>query len=68
MFGLMLTAAVVGLAWKNGRATACAVVAVMLGVTIAGSNGALSGPSRELLGAVRTSLGSVGSSLFGGKP
>ncbi|GIG58774.1 hypothetical protein Lfu02_31460 [Longispora fulva] len=66
IFGVLLLGGLVGLCWKNSRSTGAAVIAVMLGLTIAGSGGALSEPSKALVGAVRQSLNSIGDSLFGG--
>ena len=66
VFGLLLVGALTGLCWKNGRAICTALVAVMLGVTIAGSSGALTGPSRSLVDGVRSGLDTMAASLFGG--
>lgn len=66
IFGLFMLAGVVAACWKNGRATFAAVLAVMLGLTIAGSGGALAGVSTSLVDGVRTALDSTGASLFGG--
>ena len=65
VFGLFLLVALVAGCWKNGRSLFTAVVAVMLGMTIAGSDGALAGVSQSLVDGVRTALDSAGTSLFG---
>lgn len=66
IFGLVLLAAVVGLCWKNGRAITVAVIAVMLGMVMAGSNGALKDPTEGLVDGIRSGLSSTGESMFGG--
>ncbi len=48
VFGTLLLGVLVGLCWKCGRAIAVAVVAGMLGLTLAGSDGALATPSRRV--------------------
>jgi hypothetical protein len=65
VFGTLLLGMLVGLCWKCGRAIAVAVVAGMLGLTLAGSDGALAVPSRQFVASVRTSLDSVSASMFG---
>lgn len=65
IFGLFLLGALVAACWKNGRATFVALVAVMLGMSIAGSHGALSGVAQSLIAGVRTALDAFGRSLFG---
>lgn len=66
IFGLVLLAGTVGLCWKNGRAITTAVLAVMLGMVMAGSNGALKEPTESLISGIRSGLTSVGTSMFGG--
>jgi hypothetical protein len=66
VFGLILFVALVASCWKNSRAAFTAVVAVMLGLIIAGSGGALSGVSTSMVDAVRSGLDSVSGALFGG--
>ncbi|PRX99658.1 hypothetical protein [Allonocardiopsis opalescens] len=66
IFGLILLGAMAALAYKNTRALATALVGVMLGLTIAGSGGALAEPSHALVDQVRAGLDSAGATLFGG--
>ncbi|MQA96013.1 MAG: hypothetical protein GEV11_15665 [Streptosporangiales bacterium] len=66
VFGLFLILAAAAAGYKNGRAVAAAVVGVMLGLTIAGSGGALEQPTEDLVAGIRTGIDSLGSSLFGG--
>ncbi|MGH3502543.1 MAG: hypothetical protein ACRDQA_16875 [Nocardioidaceae bacterium] len=66
IFGLVLLGAVLGLAWKNSRVMLAAVIAVMLGLTIGASDGALAEPAAALVDAVRSALDSLGDGLFGG--
>ena len=65
VFGLFTLGALVAACWKDGRATCAAVLAVMLGMTIAGSDGALAGVSQSLVDGVRTGLDSIAASFFG---
>ncbi|PPK98033.1 hypothetical protein CLV92_102186 [Kineococcus xinjiangensis] len=65
IFGLFLLGALVAVCWKDTRATFVAVVAVMLGLTVAGSDGALAGVSQSLVSGVRAALDGLGGSLFG---
>ena len=65
VFGLLLLGALVAACWKDARATFVAVVAAMLGLTVAGSDGALGGVSQSLVDGVRAGLDGLGSSLFG---
>jgi hypothetical protein len=67
VFGTLLLGALVALCWKSGRAVTVAVVAGMLGLTLAGSNGALAEPSRQLVSSVRTTVDSMSASMFGGR-
>ena len=66
IFGLLLVVALIAACWKDGRASFAAVIAVMLGLIIAGSGGALSGVSTSMVDAVRSGLDSVSGALFGG--
>jgi glycerol uptake facilitator-like aquaporin len=66
VFGTFLLFALIALCWKSGRAVTVAVVAGMLGLTLAGSNGALAEPSRQLVSSVRTTVDSMSASMFGG--
>ena len=66
MFGTLLLLALIGLCWKSGRSVTVAVVAGMLGLTLAGSNGALAEPSRQLVSSVRATVDSMSASMFGG--
>lgn len=66
VFGTFLLFALIALCWKCGRAVCVALVAGMLGLTLAGSNGALAEPSRQLVGSVRATVDSLSASMFGG--
>ena len=65
ILGLFLLGALVAGCWKNKQATFVALVAVMLGMIIAGSSGALSGVAQSLIEGLRTALDAFGRSLFG---
>lgn len=65
IFGFILLAAIVGGAWKNGRAIFVAVCAIMLGVVIAGSSGPLAAASHGAVSGVRTALTSISATLIG---
>lgn len=67
VFGTFLLGALFALCWKSGRAVTVAVVAGMLGLTLAGSNGALAEPSRQLVSSVRSTVDSMSASMFGGR-
>jgi hypothetical protein len=66
VFGMVLLGALIALCWGSGRSITTAVVALMLGLTIAGSSGAVAGSARDLVGGVRTGITALGASLFGG--
>lgn len=64
IFGFMLLAAVIGLAWKNSRVMAAAVCALLLGVVVAGSGGPLASTSHQAVAALRSALSSLAASLI----
>jgi hypothetical protein len=66
VFGMVLLGALVALCWSCGRSIATAVVAMMLGLTIAGSSGALAVSAHSVVDSVRTGVTALGASLFGG--
>jgi hypothetical protein len=66
VFGMVLLGALVALCWSCGRSIATAGVALMLGLTIAGSSGALAATSHAVVASVRTGVTALGASLFGG--
>lgn len=66
VFGTFLLLALIALCWKSGRSVTVALVAGMLGLTLAGSNGALAEPSRQLVSSVRATVDSMSASMFGG--
>ena len=70
IFSLLLIAALVMLCIDQrtrGRIVFAVLCALMLGLTIAGSDGVLADPSHALIDGVRDGLTSVGRSLGGGK-
>ena len=70
IFSLILIATLVMLGTDHktrGRIVFTALCALMLGLTIAGSDGVLADPSHALIDGVRDGLTSIGRSLGGGK-
>jgi hypothetical protein len=65
VFGFLLAGALVALCWKSGRAVGVALCAGLLGLTLAGSNGALGEPARQLAASVRATVAAVSASMFG---
>lgn len=73
IFGLALLGGLVGLCWRaKGRLIATAVMAVLLGIVVAGSDGPLADAAGELVDALRDLLDgiwdlveSLGGELFG---
>jgi hypothetical protein len=65
IFGLLLVAGLTALCWKNGRCVGVALCALMLGMTIAASDGILHRPASALVGAVRSTISALGSSIGG---
>ncbi|GAB3813465.1 hypothetical protein [Kribbella italica] len=66
IFGLVLLSALVLMCWKNFTTGLVAVIALMLGVTIANSGGLLSEPSQDFTNGTRTTIGKLGAALFNG--
>jgi len=66
IFGLVLLSALVLMCWKNFVAGLVAVVALMLGITIAASNGPLERPSQSFTDGTRNVIGDIGDTLFNG--
>jgi p-aminobenzoyl-glutamate transporter AbgT len=64
IFGLVLLSALVLMCWKNFVAGLVAVVALMLGITIANSGGLLEQPSQDFTNGTRTTIGKLGDALF----
>jgi hypothetical protein len=60
LFGLVLLVACVALGWKHHRTTAGVVAGVLLGVVIAGSDGALADTAHALVGGIRSNLNALG--------
>jgi hypothetical protein len=67
IFGLVLTGVLVVICWKNWRAVASTLVAVMLGITIANSGGMLHRPSQDMTDWVQAKIGALGHAGFGGR-
>jgi p-aminobenzoyl-glutamate transporter AbgT len=66
LFGLALLTALVALCWKNFGAVFVAVLAVMLGMTIANSNGFMADPSQSFTDGTRDFINGVANKLFAG--
>jgi hypothetical protein len=74
IFGLLVLGTVVSLCWKAGmRIITTAVVAMLLGIVIAGNDGPMADLASGLVDALRSTLDSLwdalestGKSLFGG--
>jgi hypothetical protein len=66
IFGLVLLGALGVMCWKKWSAVFVAVLAVMLGITIASSGGMLHQPSQDFTNWVRAGIGTLGDKVFGG--
>jgi hypothetical protein len=66
LFGLILVIILWALARKNSGAAAGALVGLMLGMVLAGSDGPLSSAAKGFVSGARTALDTLGTSLFGG--
>lgn len=67
ILGLILVAAVVGLCWRgSARLIATAVLAVMLGVVIAGGDGPIADMAGAMVSALRSGIDSMAAGLIGG--
>ncbi|BCJ37580.1 hypothetical protein Athai_50830 [Actinocatenispora thailandica] len=60
IFGLLLLVTAVLLGWKKTRSAAAVIVGVLLGVVIAGSNGAMAHAAHGTVDAIRSGLDSIG--------
>lgn len=60
LFGLLLLVIGVLLGWKKPRAAFAVFVGVLLGVVIAGSNGALADTAHALVDGLRSNLNALG--------
>jgi len=66
IFGLALLVALIALCWKKMAVAFVAVLAVMLGMTIANSGGFLAEPSQGFTNGALDAVDWLASSLFGG--
>jgi hypothetical protein len=64
LFGLLLLAMAVALAWKAPRAAFAALVGVLLGVVLAGSDGALASVAHQLVDGIRSTVDGIGADIF----
>lgn len=67
VLGAILLVVLVWLCWRDRRGMAISVVAVVLGVIIAGSGGPLSIAAHGLVDGARTGLTSLGQLVSGGR-
>lgn len=65
IFGLLLAGGLVGLCWKNLGKVLIALVAVMLGIVMAGTDGWVSDASRGMLKGVKSGVETIAKSGFG---
>lgn len=70
IFGLILIGCLIpvcAIEKTRGRTIFAAIVGLMLGLIIAGSDGVLVGPSHGLVDGVRAGLNAIGESIGGGR-
>jgi len=69
IFGLILLGATVGLCWAKGRArtVTTAILALLLGLVIAGTNGPLGDATTAALEQLRAGLDGLADATFGGE-